>query len=89
MNDIPTPLKVFYVITKANFGGAQRYVYDLAKEARVRGNDVTVVYGEDGRLRELLDQEGIPCIRLESLGRNVSVGGDVTAFIELLRLLWN
>jgi glycosyltransferase involved in cell wall biosynthesis len=89
VNDTQTPQKVFYVITKANFGGAQRYVFDLAKEAKERGNDVTVVYGEDGRLRELLDQEGIVSIRLESLGRNVSVGGDVTAFIELLRLFWN
>jgi len=88
VNEIPT-LRIFYVITKANFGGAQRYVYDLAREAKERGHDVTVVFGEDGRLRELLDKEGIPSIRLKSLERNVSVSGDFSTFVELFRLFWN
>ncbi len=85
----PSPLKIFYVITKANFGGAQRYVYDLVREAKERGHDVTVIFGEDGRLRELLEHDGVPSIRLESLERNVSVGQDLRVFIELLRLFWN
>lgn len=84
-----TPMKIFYIITKANFGGAQRYVFDLSREARDRGHDVTVVYGEDGRLRELLEEEGIATIRLDSLGRNVFLGEDITAFFDLFRLFWN
>ncbi len=82
-------LKIFYVITKANFGGAQRYVYDLAREARDQGHNVTVIYGEDGRLRELLEEENIPTIPLESLGRDVSLGKDLSTFVELLRIFWN
>jgi len=83
------PLHIFYIITKANFGGAQRYVYDLSREARDRGNKVTVVYGEAGRLSELLAEEGIPTIHLESLGRDVSLRGDVATFFELFNLFWN
>ena len=36
-------MKVLYGITKSNFGGAQRYVFDLAVEAQESGHEVAVL----------------------------------------------
>ena len=42
MNDSPSATRILFVITKANWGGAQRYVYDLAIAAKEKA----VVAGE-------------------------------------------
>ncbi|HEX5774755.1 MAG TPA: glycosyltransferase [Candidatus Paceibacterota bacterium] len=57
----PKP-RILYVITKANWGGAQRYVYDLATGAERNGYEVAVAYGEDGPLRTRLAAAGIRTI---------------------------
>lgn len=56
--------KILYVITKANWGGAQRYVYDLAVAAKEAGNDVAVAVGGTGILTEMLQQAAIRVIDL-------------------------
>jgi glycosyltransferase involved in cell wall biosynthesis len=53
-------MRILYVITKANWGGAQKYVYELARAAREAGHDVSVAYGETGALLEKLADAGIP-----------------------------
>lgn len=85
----PQQKSIFYVITKANFGGAQRYVYDLACAAQKDGHAVTVAYGEGGLLSELLEKKGIPTLQIQGLGRDVSLGGDIHAFLTLVRFFWN
>ena len=40
--------KVLFVITKSNFGGAQKYVYELAVAAQARGYEVAVALGGTG-----------------------------------------
>ena len=67
------PLKILYLITKSNFGGAQRYVFDLACEAKKRGHDVVVGFGGHGPLEDKLTIAGIRTISIESLGRDVSL----------------
>lgn len=78
--------KVLYVITKATWGGAQRYVYDLAKEAQGAGYAISVAYGTPGKLSEMLEEDGIATISLPSLGRDVRIGSDGKTFLELIRL---
>ena len=56
--------RILYVITKANFGGAQRYVYNLAVAARDDGNDVSVAVGGTGLLTEKLRDASIRVIEL-------------------------
>ena len=46
----PTPKKILYVITKSNWGGAQRHVYDLALAAKAAGYEVLVAAGGNGEL---------------------------------------
>ena len=80
--------KILYVITKANWGGAQRYVYDLATAARDRGYDVAVAYGDvaDGRLARGIAAEGIRTVLADGLKRNVGLFTEIRALMALIRL---
>jgi len=51
--------KILYVITKSNFGGAQRQVFDLATGLSKEKFEVAVALGGKGLLKEKLDAAGI------------------------------
>lgn len=82
------PKKVLYVITKANWGGAQRYVYDLALAARNKGHEVAVVSGTDGEMRTRLEKAGIRTI-LVPMRNEPSFGAIHDAYRALLPILKN
>lgn len=79
--------KVLYVITKANWGGAQRYVYDLATHLPKEIFEVSVAFGTPGLLAKKLQEAGITTFPIGALQRDVSFGADVRSFFELRRLL--
>lgn len=77
-------MKVLYAITKASpFGGAQRYVYDLALGAKVAGLTVAVAHGGEGGLAVKLKEAGVRTIPLSGLARDVGAA-DLAAFRSLL-----
>ena len=78
--------KLLFVITKGNWGGAQRYVYDLATHLPKRAFDVTVAMGEGAILSARLAEREIRTISLPHLGRDVKTGNDLKSFFVLLRL---
>ncbi len=85
--------KILYVITKSNFGGAQRYVFDLAKRLPKEEFDVVVAFGgtgkpraETGALNEMLQRAGVRTIKLAHASRNMHLWSDLLLFFELLRL---
>ena len=78
--------RILYVITKANWGGAQRYVYDLATEAQNAENEVAVAYGEFGLLVKKLEEAKIRTISVPELGRDVHFGKDIGAYRALVSL---
>lgn len=80
-------MKILYGITKSNFGGAQRYVFDLAIEAKKRGHQVAVLLGGRGLLSEKLEAEGVEVITLDALGRDISPLRDVQSFFHTLNVL--
>jgi glycosyltransferase involved in cell wall biosynthesis len=82
-----TPRRVLYVITKSNWGGAQRYVYDLAVAAHERGDEVLVAAGGDGELLSRLRARGIPTRSVRALGRDVRLLQELTAVKELTALM--
>ncbi len=82
-----SPKKVLYLITKANWGGAQRYVFDLAIAAKDAGHTVAVAYGSGGGLAERLVQNGIRTFPLPALEREIHLGADIKTFREILSLL--
>jgi glycosyltransferase involved in cell wall biosynthesis len=86
--------KILYIITKSNFGGAQRYVYDLATSLPKDAYAVTVAFGgtglrsaDTGALEEKCSEAGIRTIRIEHFMRDVSLSEDVRAFFELWSLI--
>lgn len=79
--------RILYVVTKATWGGAQRYVFDLAVAAQAAGHQVTVAYGAEGRLSERLQIAGIRGVTLQNLGRDLSVAADSAAFFDLYRTI--
>jgi len=71
--------KVLYLITKSKWGGAQKYVYDLACRLPRDHFEVAVAAGGDGPLIQKLDRAGIRTIPLPVLQTsirfwNVSIG---------------
>lgn len=78
--------RILYVITKANWGGAQRYVYDLATVAKEAGFEVAVAYGESGALKDKLEIAGIRTIALPKMENKASFIAIVRAYRELSRV---
>jgi glycosyltransferase involved in cell wall biosynthesis len=82
-------MKILFVITKSNFGGAQKYVYDLATNLPKDSYDIAVITGGSGSLIQKLQGQNIRVIPLSCLMRDVSAGGDLSAFIQLLDIFKN
>lgn len=80
-------LKVLYIITKSNWGGAQKYVFDLATNLPKSDFGVVVAYGERGRLAEELAAANIETREIASLGRDVAVVSDIKSFFALLKCI--
>ena len=53
----PLRKKVLIVITKSNWGGAQRYVYDLATNLPKEHFAVAVALGGEGELKQQLEKQ--------------------------------
>lgn len=78
--------KIIYVITKANWGGAQKYVFELVSSLPTDHFTVSVVYGGDGLLAQKLRAAGIQGTSITGLWRDVSVWSDLVAFWQLWRI---
>lgn len=78
--------KIVLVITKSNFGGAQKYVYELANSLKDIGHEVFVIAGGDGILLEKLKRDEIQTYSLPYLGRDISLFDEFKVFIDLIKL---
>lgn len=81
--------KIVYVITKGNWGGAQRYVYDLTTHLPKDEFETVVAMGEGVILDRKLNAAGIRTRRLLELSETRRAGlqtSDIAVFFELLRL---
>jgi len=85
--------KILFVITKSNWGGAQRYLYDLATHLAAEGNDVSVAFGPpvggDGELAKRLNIAGIKKIYELSSGRDIKIFEEIKTFFSILWIIWN
>lgn len=80
-------MKILYLITKSNWGGAQRHVFDLATNMKEKGHDVAVALGGDGTLRVKLEAAGIYTHSIAALGRDISAGKDAGSFKEIFSII--
>lgn len=79
-------MKIFYCITKGDWGGAQRYVYDLATSLSKETYDVTVILGSAGTLSQKLETNQIRTIILGKISRDVRVWQDFLALFKLIKI---
>ncbi|TSC68090.1 MAG: hypothetical protein G01um101472_163 [Parcubacteria group bacterium Gr01-1014_72] len=79
--------KILYIITKSNWGGAGRYVYDLATALPKEEYEVHVALGGDGLLAEKLRTASITVHHVQSLERDIRLFREVRAFKELLSII--
>lgn len=79
--------KVILAITKSNFGGAQRYVFDIASKLDKNKFDITVLFGNRELLKQKLEESGIRTITIDKLGRDIRIFDEISVFISLLKIL--
>lgn len=79
--------KILYVVTKSNWGGAQRYVYDLASSRLKDQFDITVAFGGHDLLEDKLKKKGVKTVSLTWLDRDINVFKDLKAKKEIEKLL--
>lgn len=80
-------MKILYFITQSTWGGAQRYIYDLAVNLDPRKFEVLVAAGGDGELLKKLKKTGIKTYSLKYLKRSINLYYEIRAFFEILNLL--
>ncbi len=86
--------KILYIITKSSWGGAQRYVYDLASEMKKEGYKVSVAFGRNefatkNIFKEKLEKEEIEHIEFKALGRDISFFRDLKVLLEIFKIIKN
>jgi len=79
--------KILLVITKSNFGGAQKYILELAKGLKDKGLDVCVALGGDGILIDKSKQKNITVEQIKYLGRDISILDDLKTFFALIKII--
>lgn len=85
MKENPRKIKVLFVITKSNFGGAQHYVYDLARGLSRDKFETVVACGGSDILIDKLNEAQVRTIPLP-LTRDISPLRDLTSFFALVHL---
>lgn len=79
-------LKILLLITKSSWGGAQRYVFDLATH-HSSGHEVAVGLGGDGPLKTALEAAGVRVVNLPFLQRDISLVKEIRTFFDLVKMI--
>ena len=80
--------KALFVVTKSVWGGAQKYLLDLAANLPKETFQVMVAAGGRGPLASRCGEHGIPFHEIVNFQRDISVTKEWRAGIELSRLLF-
>jgi glycosyltransferase involved in cell wall biosynthesis len=78
--------KILYVITKSNWGGAQRYVFDLAANLPKNRYTIAVACGGGGHLVSRLADAGIRVIPVPFLGRDINFFKELFSLVALWKI---
>ncbi|MBX4198474.1 glycosyltransferase family 4 protein [Candidatus Parcubacteria bacterium] len=77
--------KLVLVITKGNWGGAQKYVYEMATNIDASRFEVSVVHGWGDILPKKLNESQVRTTRVPGLGRDVNILKDISVFFSLFK----
>ena len=78
--------KILYLVTQSEWGGAQRYIFDLAKNLPQDQYIVTVVAGGAGELHTKFDETRVSTVTVKNLVREINPIKDLLAYFELKKL---
>lgn len=81
------PRKLLFVITKSNFGGAQRQVYELATYFAGKGYDIAVILGGKGVLAEKLTAANIRIHSIPNMGRDIKLIDEIGVFFRMFSII--
>jgi glycosyltransferase involved in cell wall biosynthesis len=79
--------KILFIITKSNFGGAQRYVFELATNLPRDTYEVVVAFGGAGLLKTRLEEHGIRTYTIRSFERDINLRKELHAMKELREII--
>ncbi|MBA3733145.1 glycosyltransferase family 4 protein [Patescibacteria group bacterium] len=79
--------KICYVITKGVWGGAQKYVYDLATNLPQEQFEVVVICGEGKILKDKLQLKGVRVIEISSLRRDLSFISEFKSSLQIWKTI--
>lgn len=79
-------LKILYVITKSNWGGAQQYVFDLATSLPKDQYEVAVACGGGGPLISRMESANIRVIPIPFLSRDINPLKELLALFVLWKI---
>jgi glycosyltransferase involved in cell wall biosynthesis len=79
-------MRMLYVITRAELGGAQSHVLDLVTAFSSRG-DMFLAVGEDGPLAEAAEARGVTVRLVSSLKRSINPFRDAKAVLDVQRVI--
>lgn len=78
--------KILYIITKSNWGGAQKYVYDLTANLPKEKFETAIVVGNQGLFTEKLTEKKIRVINLPGITKDINFLQEVRSFFSLLKI---
>jgi glycosyltransferase involved in cell wall biosynthesis len=78
-------MKIIHVITKSNWGGAQRYVYDIATRLPREKYESEVILGGTGPLFHKLQDAGVKVTSIPELERDMNAKKDWKTFVTLFK----
>ncbi len=79
--------KILFIITKSNFGGAQRYVYELATGLPPEHIEAVVAFGGNGLLKDKLEAAHIRTTPIHSFERDINLSRELRSMYELYTLI--
>lgn len=80
-------MRIVYIITLPDVGGAQTHLLEIATYMKCRGHDVHVVVGQGGWLTEQLQSCDIPVVVVNELIREISIRQDYLAIRHVQRII--
>ena len=80
--------RILFVITKSVWGGAQKYIVDLASGLDRDSFDVLVASGGQGHLKEKVEKLDLTYFEIPHFERDIRAFADIFSFFEVLYLIF-
>ena len=79
---------ILYIITKSVWGGAAKYVFDLATHLPKNEFKFFVAAGSRNKLAQKIIEADIPYFEIKNFQRDINPFKEIFAFFEVLKLIY-